>query len=201
MKYFLFLLLIILTPLSSQASLETRVGYGVNTFDDRYTGLELTDAATMNFDIILKLESLYGFGLGVRYETMTFDFNLNGAKVAEGEFTRIAALANYRLIDSKYYAGAIGTLGVQNTFESTSESDGTTNTDYDAKMNFSLGLEAGMHIGIFSFGLEAGKLFAIVDNPGAPEMGLNSTYAKVFIGLNFFRQPSFAAPARGTSRR
>lgn len=185
MNYYLSLFFFLLVPFLAEASFETRFGYGINTFDDKYTGLELTDAKTMSADAILKIQSFYGLGLGLRYETMSFDFNLNDNKVSEGEFTRLSVLAHYRLVDSTYYAGPIGTVGVQNTFESTS--NGVTDTNYDAKINFSLGLEAGMHLGLFSLGLEAGKLFAIIENPGSPEMSLNSTYAKVFIGLCFFK--------------
>lgn len=185
MKYFLSLALILLAPLSSNASVEARVGYGLNSFDDGYRGLELTDASTLNADLIVKLDSFRGLGLGLRYETMAFDFNLSGAKVAKGDFKRIAALGNYRFVDSSYYFGAIGTLGLKNTFES--ESNGVTDTDYKEKMNGSLGLEAGMHFGNFSIGLEAGKLFAVVQNPDAPDISLNSLYAKVFLGVNFFR--------------
>ncbi len=198
MTYFFSLYFFLIVPFSAQASLETRVGYGLNTFDDKYTGLELTDAKTMSADVILKLESFYGLGLGVRYETMSFDFNLNSSMVSEGEMTRLALLANYRFVDTTYYAGVLGTAGVQNTFESVSYS--VTNTDYIAKNNVSLGFEAGIQLGIFTLGAEGGKLFAIVENPGSPDMSLNSVYAKVFIGLSFFKNTTIDA-SRSRIRR
>ncbi|MBY0383525.1 hypothetical protein K2X05_00065 [bacterium] len=189
MKSFFYTVILLIMPITSHAMIELRGGYSMYTFDDRYTGLDLEKASAINADLIVQAPFLLdGLGLGLRYETLSFDFELNGVKVSEAKLNRIAALANYRMIDSTFFLGAIGTMGFKNDFKT--ESSGVTDEDYNEKLNFSVGLEGGINMGFLSLGAEVGKLFAIVENPGSPDMSLNSTYVKVLVGLHFLKTSS-----------
>lgn len=183
MKHFIFVVIALLLPLSSQALVEARVGYGIPTFDDSYSGMDLKSGKALNLDVIFEPPMITDLGFGLRYETLSFDFDSGGTTVAEAKMDRIAALVNYRIIDLIAYLGVIGTVGFSNNFET--ESGGTTTTDYDEKLNFSIGLEGGVNLGIFSVGGEVGKLFATVKSPGNPDISLDSTYVKVLVGLDF----------------
>lgn len=183
MKHFLFAALVLILPLTSQALVEARLGYGIHTFDDSYNGLDLKSGNAINLDVIFEPPMITDLGLGLRYETLGFDFEAGGTAVSEGKLERIAALINYRIIDLIAYFGVIGTVGISNTFET--ETGGTTNTNYDEKLNFTLGLEGGVNLGIFSVGGEVGKLFASVENPGSSDISLDGTYVKVLVGLDF----------------
>lgn len=180
MKKIFFAALILLMPLSSNALLEVRAGYGINTFDeDMYGTNEFQKMSGLNLDVIFEPPLLTDLGLGIRYETMSFDIKSGGAVVDEADFNRIAALINYRIIDFVAYFGVIGTIGISNKFETNGA------TDYDEKLNYSIGLEGGMNLGIFSVGGEVGKLFAEVENPGSSDIDLESVYAKVLVGIDF----------------
>jgi hypothetical protein len=176
----IFFAALLLLPLSSHALLEIRAGYGLNTFDeDNYAGTELQKMTALNLDVIFEPPVLTDLGLGIRYEKMAFDIKSGGATVDEAEMSRIAALINYRIIDFVAYFGVIGTVGISNQFETNNDSD------FDEKLNYSVGVEGGMNIGIFSVGGELGKLFAEVENPGSPDLDLESIYAKILVGIDF----------------
>lgn len=178
MKKFLVTALLILMPLSSQALLEIRAGYGKNMFDeDTYSGLTLDDASGYNLDVIFEPPLLTDLGIGLRYEKMGFDFG-----PGEADWTRLSALINYRIIDFIGYLGFIGTIGISNDFET--KFGGATNTNFDEKLNYTIGIEGGVNLGIFSIGAEVGKMFAEIENPGAPDIDLNSTYAKILFGID-----------------
>lgn len=179
MKKFFVTALLLLLPLSSHALLEIRAGYGKTMFDeDTYLGQELDDGSGYNLDVIFEPPMLTDLGLGLRYEKVGFDIGSG----TEADLTRIAALVNYRIIDFIGYLGFIGTVGISNKFET--ETAGTTFTDYDEKLNYTIGLEGGVNLGIFSIGAEVGKMFAEIENPGAPDIDLNSTYAKILFGID-----------------
>lgn len=183
MKKFFFAALLMLLPLSSHALLEVRAGYGINTFDeDNYQGSEFSTMTGFNLDVIVEPPLLTDLGLGVRYETMSFDLDFAGTNVGDADMKRIAALINYRIIDFVAYFGVIGTIGISTDLESTVL--GTT-TSYDEKLNFSVGVEGGVNLGIFSVGGEVGKFFAKAEDPGNPDLDLESVYAKVLVGIDF----------------
>ncbi len=178
MKKFFITALLFLIPLSSHALLEIRAGAGKNMFDeDTYGGQQLDDSMGYNLDVIFEPPMLTDLGLGVRYEKINFDFG-----TGEAEWTRIAGLVNYRIIDFIGYFGVIGTVGISNDFEI--DYPAGTASDFDEKLNFTIGLEGGVNLGIFSIGAEVGKMFAKVENPGFADIDLNSTYAKILFGID-----------------
>lgn len=180
MKKMLMSFLFLLLPFSSQALFEARVGYGTTKPDeDTYQGTAVDDMNGFNLDLIFEPPLISDMGFGVRYEKMTTDIGAN----TEGDFERISALVNYRFIDLFAYFGVIGTIGLSNDF--TTETAGVTSSNYDPKLNYSIGLEGGVSLGLFSVGAEFGKLFAEVENPGSPDIDLSGVYGKVILGVGF----------------
>lgn len=178
MKKIVLTALLLILPLSSHALIEIRAGYGKTMFDeDNYFGAQLDDATGYNLDVIFEPPLLTDLGLGVRYEKMSFDFG-----AGEADWTRIAALINYRIIDFIGYLGVIGTVGISNDFEISG--GGLTNSNFDEKLNYTIGIEGGVNLGIFSIGAEVGKMFAKVEPAGLPDIDLNSTYAKILFGID-----------------
>lgn len=181
MKKLICVLFLSLLPLTSQAIVEARLGYGQNTFDDdTQAGGELQTMRGLNADVIIYPPLITDLGFGIRYEKMVFDIDgING----EADFDRLSALINYRFIDTLFYVGVIGTVGLKTDLEV--KALGQT-TSYDDKLNFSAGVEAGAKLGIFTIGGEIGKLWAKFDAPsGSSEMDLGSIYMKAIVGLSF----------------
>lgn len=180
MKKLLMVFLFLLLPFSSQALFEARVGYGTTKLDeDTYGTNTFDDMNGFNLDLIFEPPLISDMGFGIRYEKMTMDINPN----IESDFERISALFNYRFIDFFTYFGVLGTIGISNDFTTTA--GGVTDSDYDPKLNYSIGLEGGVSLGLFSVGAEVGKLFAEVENPGAPDIDLSGMYGKVILGVGF----------------
>lgn len=176
----LFVILLLLLPLSSQALFEIRAGYGTTTPDeDMYAGTTSVDDMTgFNLDVLVKPPLLTDFGFGLRYEKMKTDVGTN----SEAELERIAALVNYRFIDLFAYFGVIGSVGLSNDLVVNSPSG---NTDFDAKLNYSVGLEGGVNLGLISIGVEVGKFFGEFESTGLADLDLSGMYWKGLVGFGF----------------
>lgn len=171
-----------LLPLTSQALVEVRLGYGQNTFDDdSQLGGELETMRGLNADVIIYPPLITDLGIGLRYERMMFDISGTGA---EGDMSRLSALVNYRFIDTGFYVGLLGTVGIKSEVEV--EGGGSTVT-YDDNLNFSAGVEAGVKLGLLTLGGEIGKLFAEFDAPsgGGSDLEMDSIYMKAIVGFGF----------------
>ncbi|MBY0384622.1 hypothetical protein K2X05_05635 [bacterium] len=180
MKKLLMIFVFLLLPFSSQALFEARVGYGTTKLDDdTYQGSQFDDMKGFNLDLIFEPPLISDMGFGVRYEKMKMDIDSN----TEADFERISALVNYRFIDLFAYFGVLGTIGLSNDFTTTT--GGVTASGYDPKLNYSIGLEGGVSLGLFSIGAEVGKLFAEVKNPGFPDIDLSGMYGKIILGVGF----------------
>jgi hypothetical protein len=180
MKKLLFVLIISFLPLSSQALIEFRLGGGVNNFSD--DGID--KATNLTADFIFQPPLITDLGLGLRYETMNMDFNTTGGG-GDADFDRLSFLVNYRFIDTLLYFGVISTVGIKTDYE---RHVGGANVSYDDKLNYTAGIEGGVHLGLISLGGELGKMWAKFTPPTGSTLGnqsLNSTYAKVFIGFGF----------------
>jgi hypothetical protein len=171
----LFICFLLLLPLSSHALFEIRAGYGTNKMDeDTYAGFEVDDMTGFNLDAIFEPPMITDMGFGLRYEKMKFDIG-----TSEAELERIAAIINYRFIDLITYFGLIGTVGLSNDFKIDSD------TDFDPKLNYSIGVEAGVSLGLIMVGAEVGKFFGEVENPGSPDIDISGIYAKALVGFGF----------------
>ncbi len=176
----LFICLLLLTPLSSQALFEVRAGYGTTQMDEEtYLGFAVEDMKGFNLDLIIEPPLLTDMGFGVRYEKMAFDIGTG----TEAELERISALVNYRIIDLFAYFGVIATVGISNDF--TTETAGVTADNYDPKLNYSAGVEGGISLGIIQVGAEIGKFFGEVENPGFADIDISGLYGKVLVGFGF----------------
>ena len=174
--------------LPAQAIVELRAGYGINTVGDyeSSTGnnLEIAGFAGFNLDAILELP-LLPVGLGVRYESMGFDVK-QGALESSADFERISAIVNYRFIDMFAYFGLIGTLGLVNDVTIKSGGLIAAERKYDASLTSSVGVEAGVSLGLLMFGAEAGYFMGTYKDKGTPalnDMDAGGIYAKVLVGV------------------
>ena len=175
----IFICLLLLAPLSSQALFEVRAGYGTTTMDeDTYLGSSVDDMKGYNLDVIFEPPILTDMGFGLRYEKMTFDIG-----TTEAELERISAIINYRFIDFVTYLGVIGTVGLSNDFQTTTA--GVTTDDYDPTLNFSVGVEGGVSLGLIQIGAEVGKFFGEVEDAGSPDLDISGLYGKVLVGFGF----------------
>ncbi len=176
----IFIWLLLLAPLSSQALFEVRAGYGTTTMDeDTYSGLSVDDMKGYNLDVIIEPPFITDMGFGLRYEKMKFDIGSG----TEAELERISAIINYRFIDFVTYLGVIGTVGLSNDFQTTT--GGVTSDNYDPSLNYSLGIEGGVSLGLISIGAEVGKFFGEVENPGFSDLDISGLYGKVLVGFGF----------------
>ena len=114
------------------------------------------------------------------YESMGLDVDMGGTNIGETKMKRVAALVNYRIIDLIAYLGVIGTVGVSTNLET--QILGTT-TKYDDRLNYSIGIEGGINLGIFSVGAELGKFFGKFKHSSG-DVELDSIYMKA-CGLGF----------------
>ena len=171
----LLICLFLLAPLSSQALFEVRAGVGTTQMDeDTYGAFSVDDMKGFNLDVIFEPPIITDMGLGLRYEKMKFDIG-----ASEAELERISALVNYRFIDLFAYFGVIATVGLSNNFEI----DG--DDDYDPSINYSVGAEAGVTLGLLLVGAEVGKFFGDVGVPGSPDLDISGLYGKVLVGFGF----------------
>lgn len=180
MKKLMFVMLIGLLPLSSYALVEARLGYGVNTFDDDDYGVsEMQKMRGLNLDVIIQPPLITDLGLGLRYEVMGYDIKPGG----DADLDRLSFLVNYRIIDTLMYVGPIATVGIKTDLD---VNYGGADISYDDKLNYTLGVEGGVHLGLISIGGEFGKMFAKFDHPaGGSEVDLGSFYLKAIVGFGF----------------
>ncbi len=175
----LFVTLLLLLPLSSHALFEVRAGYGsASPETETYNGGSVDDMTGFNLDVLVKPPLISDMGFGLRYEKMKADVGTTG----EAELERIAALVNYRFIDLFAYFGVIGSVGLSNDLTYT---DPTTTLDFDAKLNYSVGLEGGINLGLIHLGVEVGKFFGEFELAGNPDLDLSGMYWKGLVGFGF----------------
>lgn len=177
----------------AHALLELRLNYGVHTVNpDDVTGGSLptlTDLSGLGFDGVVTLP-MVPVGFGLRYE------QLNSVKTAGSEeisvdFNSVSALVNYRLWDTGFYVGFVGTMGLSPSSKMTTKISGTT-TNYTAgsASNYSIGVEGGIHLLGFLVGAEAGQS-SFVGNDysdgtnSVSKMDLVGPYVKLQVGLSF----------------
>ncbi|MBY0384602.1 hypothetical protein K2X05_05535, partial [bacterium] len=70
-----------------------------------------------------------------------------------------------------------------NDFQTTT--GGVTVDDYDPTLNFSIGIEGGVSLGLIQIGAEVGKFFGEVEDAGSPDLDISGLYGKVLVGFGF----------------
>lgn len=180
MNKFLTLLSVLLITAQSHALFEARLGYGINTLSDKtYQGVDFKQMSGFNLDAIVEPPFITDLGIGLRYEMMSMDHG-SSAKV---DMDRLSLLVNYRIIDFFAYFGPIATYAITNTAK---YKVGSASTDLDEKATYSVGLEGGVNLGLFSVGAELGKMFGKFTLPAdGSTIDIGSIYIKVLAGVGF----------------
>ncbi|MBY0315314.1 MAG: hypothetical protein K2Q26_07330 [Bdellovibrionales bacterium] len=177
----LLVLLMMCFSFQSQALFEIRAGYGSNTLDeDAYLTSEFGKLKGFNLDAIIEPPLITDLGFGLRYETMEMELKGLGADV---EMDRLSLLINYRVIDFLAYLGFIGTYALTNDMKYVA---GSFSEDLDDKATYTIGVEGGVNLALFSLGVEVGKMFGEArqsSNGGTIE--LDGLYFKGILGIGF----------------
>lgn len=204
--YTFFLALLVATLFSSvsHALVEVRVTYGGIKSDDFVKnvcdGYCTTDIpafiplAGAGADIIVS-PPLTDFGFGVRYEKFEISAETPNLK-AEAKLERIAALLNYRLINTIIHFGPIFTYGLSQSAHLMviENSNPRINFEVSKIESATAGLELGVKpllVVPLSFGLEGGYQYLnLIDakdtvNNVTKSLDLSGIYIKAFIGLDF----------------
>ena len=198
-------LLILLTPLASQALIEARITYGglgSKDFAADACGALCTSSnipAIVPFigtgaDVIISLP-LIPFGFGVRYEKIGISASSSNAELT-ASIERIAAILNYRIIDTIIHFGPIATIGLTTKTQMKIVESGVTRANYDATAadSATVGIEFGIKPLIvipISIGAEAGYEYLKIKNAknsvdsSTHDLDLSGGYLKVFLGLDF----------------
>jgi hypothetical protein len=144
-------------------------------------------------DVIVKLP-LIPFGFGVRTEKLAIEADKNGLS-GEADFSRTAALINYRFIDTIVHFGLIASYGMDHSAGLKVAQGGSNIFDYsggDIK-SYSLGLELEVKPLIvipIIVGAETGVMNAKWDNAkdsvtsNTRSIDLSGTYIKFFLGID-----------------
>jgi hypothetical protein len=185
---------------SAQAGiLELRGGVGLtsadsDSFDDRAkavgeNGVDENEFETFNADLFVNLPAL-PIGFGVRHEWLNLD--AGGGNNVDIEARNLALLIDLRLIDTDaFYIGPIVSIG-QSTADIDFESGGVKFSDRidNDNLTYSGGLEAGVFIGDFILGAEAGyQNIEFEDSSTGSNVNgaidASGFYGKAMIGVTF----------------
>lgn len=135
---------------------------------------------------------LMPFGFGLRYEDMGLSAT-SGSLEFKADYKRTAVLVNYRLIDTLIYLGPIFTYGIShssNNIKATENGTQVSNFTAGSASSYSIGVEAGVKLVVFSVGAEVGyedmRWKDAKDSTGTlsnRDINMSGTYAKVMLGF------------------
>lgn len=203
MKNLLAVILIILVTLGvehqARALVEARVSYGLLAGSPDLTQLTISGAPTApsaasNYGVgadILVILPVIGLGGGLRYENLGFKVSNSGLEY-KTTTSRTALVLNYRLINTLMYLGPIFTYGLSHTNNMTVSYNGSSaDISPDNSSSYSGGLEAGVKLGGFLLGAEAGyesfKWNKMTDKNSVitsqPDIDMSGAYFKVMLGF------------------
>lgn len=204
MRMMVFLAAAVAIAVAAPASagiLEIRGGAGLtsadsDSFDDRAKavgsgGADADEFETFHADVFINLPAL-PIGFGVRHEWLNLDAGAGGNDV-DIEARNLALLVDLRLIDSDaFYVGPIVSIG-QSTADIDFESGGLEFSDRidSDNLTYSGGLEAGVFIGDFLIGGEAGyQNIEFEDSQTGSNVNgaidASGFYGKAHVGVTFF---------------
>ena len=179
--------------------LEIRGGYGINSanpdaFETRVNSLSATTLDADNFDnyhvdVFFDLPVL-PFGVGIRHEWIKQDQSSSGSDW-DVDAKNVSILVDWRLLDTLIYLGPI--VGIGYPSAEVDFNSGTTHVSDKIKSgqpSYSIGAEAGVKLGKFLIGAEAGYSslkFEKISNANVnTKVDLSGFYGKVMAGLTFF---------------
>ncbi len=211
MKRFALVFVTALLAQPAWALIELRAGYGLNmgsatNISDAYNslcaggcGANLSGANGLAADLLISLPVL-PFGFGLRYESLQsksavsqLSSNMNFS------YQRLAALVNYRIIDTLMYLGPIASLGISDSASYTHSQSGTdTKLTAGSNSSYSIGLEGGLKLLTFTVGAEVGyaaltstnlrtssNTTATIGGSAIDNASIKGSYAKVMVGFGF----------------
>ena len=181
--------------------LQIRGGAGVatadsNALDDRLkaagqNGINANDFQTYNVDVFIDLPGS-PIGFGVRQEWLNLNEN-SGASKAKLNASNTSALVDLRLLDTpSFYLGPIVGIGYPTSKVKFSNGTATVDKHVSGKPSYNAGVEAGVYLGRFIIGAEAGYQQIRFNKAGGSDNSLDGrvdakgAYAKGMVGLAFF---------------
>lgn len=189
---------------SSKAFVEIKANYGglaTKDFISATCGSACTGVPPANVplvgisaDLIIS-PPLTAYGFGIRYEKLNISGTL-AAVEATAQIERIAALVNYRFIDTILKIGPVFTVGISNQTQFKVIESGTTKANYTSTTSDSA--SAGLEIGIkpliilpLILGVETGYQYLNIKNAidsvggSSKNIDLSGLYLKAYLGLSF----------------
>ncbi len=207
MKFFIITFLVFFSY-ESQALVENRIHYGIDITKDNSDPFSkgilyelaknhLKSLHGVGIDTLIKLPIL-PLRVGLRYTTLKLKDRAKSIDAHTPTATittkSLALLANYRIIDSGFFLGTVGTIGLLNYFKSKIElgsNSGIEEIIGKKKRAYSIGVESGMHItdNIFT-GIELGYHIIKAKKLSIPSNYLrlwdnSEVYMKFMIGTSF----------------
>ncbi len=204
-------LVLFLNSQAAKAIVEIRGGYAINSgvasgFNSNFNNSALCTIATckglmgsagLTGDVIFS-PPLLKIGIGARYQSLSSSISL---PLSSGDFkytnNRLAVLVNYRLINTLVYFGPIATYGLSHTTNMNYSIAGFS-ADYtpDTNSSYSLGVEGGIKLGLFTVGTELGvlsltsqnfktKSLATLPVSNNFDVSMSGPYVNVLVGVAF----------------
>lgn len=200
----LSLIVALIIPVQSLAFLELKLGTTANNGEPDSLNKEIASLcgncgtkskliAGLSADAIFKLPVL-PVGFGLRYEKLGMALDFNDVLKTSFDYTRIALLLNYRLINKFVYAGPVASYGLADSSKLKTELRGVLQYEKPASTNssYTAGFEAGVNLLFLKLGGEIGmgqiKATSFKDDAGVQffdEINYTGSYFKVHAGFSF----------------
>ncbi len=180
--------------------LELRAGAGINSTDPdalerevnaiNSSSVKAEDFDNFHADVFFNLPVL-PIGVGVRHEWLSQSDSSNGSNL-DVDVNNLSLLVDWRIIDTLVYAGPIVSIGYPWGDVDFSSSGGNIAEQIDGdRMSYSGGLEAGVILGRFLVGAEAGYQSIKLKqkntgNGSSADIDLSGAYGKAMVGVTFF---------------
>jgi hypothetical protein len=183
--------------LPSQALIEARGFVGLNTTNpgdlNNLTSPPVALAGLLAYgaDVIVS-PPLLGVGFGLRYEAAGQKVAAGGAEI-DLKATRVAAVVNYRLIETGIFLGPIATLGLTHSLSLAATGSGYgSSIDGSNATSYSLGVEGGVNLLGLVLGAEVGyQAWTVKELKSGGSViadkkaDLTGIYARAFVGFGF----------------
>jgi hypothetical protein len=197
---FVIISMVSLGAVRADGILELRAGAGLtgadpSAFEDRVNslgggGLSADKFESFNADIFFNIP-VSPLGIGVRHEWINSSQG-NGPSSWDLKANNLSLMVDLRLIDSVVYFGPIVSVGYPWADLDFSSNSASINHQIDRdQLSYSGGLEAGLILGRFIIGAEAGYQ-SLKFNQNDTTTGVNSEldlsgpYGKAMVGMTFF---------------
>jgi hypothetical protein len=180
--------------------LEIRGGAGITSanaddFDDQAkaannNGIDANDFRTYNADIFINIPN-FPVGFGVRHEWLNLSEGSGGSDL-DLKATNLSLLVDLRVIDTPlFYVGPIVSIGHPSAKVDFKSGNVSMNHHINGNdVSYGGGLEAGVYLGAFLVGAEAGyqniKFEGSNSQGNHADFGASGFYGKGMVGLTFF---------------